>query len=100
MRTRNTSVSTYSAMVSMHMTFASCAMALIIDSERALVTASRTKLPSILIDRKSTRLNSSHQIISYAVFCLKKKKKEHTQYCVRTPHYDVTRSCTATEHVP
>src|SRR5258708_14498073 len=31
-------------------------------------------------DRKSTRLNSSHQIISYAVFCLKKKKKQHTQY--------------------
>src|SRR5438552_9547557 len=32
------------------------------------------------IDRKSTRLNSSHQIISYAVFCLKKKKKnkKHT----------------------
>src|SRR5438552_17477155 len=28
-------------------------------------------------DRKSTRLNSSHQIISYAVFCLKKKKIEH-----------------------
>src|SRR5438552_10675036 len=27
-------------------------------------------------DRKSTRLNSSHQIISYAVFCLKKKSKE------------------------
>src|SRR6185436_20917629 len=27
-------------------------------------------------DRKSTRLNSSHQIISYAVFCLKKKKKK------------------------
>src|SRR5207244_4525833 len=26
-------------------------------------------------DRKSTRLNSSHQIISYAVFCLKKKRK-------------------------
>src|SRR5258708_29929141 len=32
-------------------------------------------------DRKSTRLNSSHQIISYAVFCLKKKKKQHhTEY--------------------
>src|SRR5947208_10797279 len=28
----------------------------------------------VLRDRKSTRLNSSHQIISYAVFCLKKKK--------------------------
>src|SRR5258708_22154923 len=34
-------------------------------------------------DRKSTRLNSSHQIISYAVFCLKKKKKitlEHARH--------------------
>src|SRR5258708_24010260 len=29
-------------------------------------------------DRKSTRLNSSHQIISYAVFCLKKKKRSKT----------------------
>src|SRR5258708_33334767 len=31
-----------------------------------------------LLDRKSTRLNSSHQIISYAVFCLKKKKHNKT----------------------
>src|SRR2546426_11006264 len=30
------------------------------------------------IDRKSTRLNSSHLVISYAVFCLKKKKKHST----------------------
>src|SRR3712207_7665181 len=30
------------------------------------------------IDRKSTRLNSSHANISYAVFCLKKKKQNHT----------------------
>src|SRR5438034_3957681 len=30
-------------------------------------------------DRKSTRLNSSHTVISYAVFCLKKKKKIHKQ---------------------
>src|SRR5437879_13701307 len=30
------------------------------------------------IDRKSTRLNSSHRCISYAVFCLKKKTEEHT----------------------
>src|SRR5438034_4189304 len=29
-------------------------------------------------DRKSTRLNSSHTVISYAVFCLKKKKERHT----------------------
>src|SRR2546422_7034970 len=33
------------------------------------------------IDRKSTRLNSSHGYISYAVFCLKKKKKETTKQC-------------------
>src|SRR5258708_15079288 len=35
--------------------------------------ADREQAP-IVEDRKSTRLNSSHQIISYAVFCLKKKK--------------------------
>src|ERR1022692_1472362 len=34
-------------------------------------------------DRKSTRLNSSHLVISYAVFCLKKKKKQR-----RTPNAD------------
>src|SRR5256885_2547273 len=34
------------------------------------------------IDRKSTRLNSSHLVISYAVFCLKKKKNN------RVPHAD------------
>src|SRR5438270_5266487 len=32
-------------------------------------------LPTFGLDRKSTRLNSSHSQISYAVFCLKKKKK-------------------------
>src|SRR5258707_2116134 len=32
----------------------------------------------VVIDRKSTRLNSSHANISYAVFCLKKKKAEPT----------------------
>src|SRR5438552_4699307 len=37
-------------------------------------------------DRKSTRLNSSHQIISYAVFCLKKKNNERAdQTAVRLP---------------
>src|SRR5258708_31737648 len=36
----------------------------------------KTSPPEVVyVDRKSTRLNSSHQIISYAVFCLKKKKK-------------------------
>src|SRR2546426_3154401 len=35
-------------------------------------------------DRKSTRLNSSHLVISYAVFCLKKKKNEH--HSIHTGH--------------
>src|SRR5262252_9654100 len=34
-------------------------------------------------DRKSTRLNSSHTVISYAVFCLKKKKKEKREVFIR-----------------
>src|SRR3989442_10069055 len=34
-------------------------------------------------DRKSTRLNSSHVRISYAVFCLKKKKKKNQQMTIR-----------------
>src|SRR2546422_3173412 len=33
-----------------------------------------------MTDRKSTRLNSSHGYISYAVFCLKKKKKTHDRH--------------------
>src|SRR5690349_22505042 len=37
---------------------------------------------SILPDRKSTRLNSSHVEISYAVFCLKKKKKKHPLHII------------------
>src|SRR5438034_5199330 len=35
-------------------------------------------------DRKSTRLNSSHTVISYAVFCLKKKKKKYEMYSDRS----------------
>src|SRR5436190_11159288 len=40
-----------------------------------LVVKEAIGLPRLLQDRKSTRLNSSHTVISYAVFCLKKKKK-------------------------
>src|SRR5260221_9761265 len=42
------------------------------DTERINIGA----LIHFLRDRKSTRLNSSHTVISYAVFCLKKKKKK------------------------
>src|SRR5258708_30593400 len=42
-------------------------------------------------DRKSTRLNSSHQIISYAVFCLKKKNSHYQPYCPAVPILDARR---------
>src|SRR5436190_15670913 len=44
------------------------------DLQLALRIGARA-IPPPLGDRKSTRLNSSHTVISYAVFCLKKKKK-------------------------
>src|SRR5947208_4998963 len=47
-------------------------------------------------DRKSTRLNSSHQIISYAVFCLKKKKKK-TEKILANTHKTKTRNVPRTQ---
>src|SRR5256886_7442142 len=44
--------------------------------------------PSPRRDRKSTRLNSSHSQISYAVFCLKKKKTNHRQHYLPTQAFD------------
>src|SRR2546426_6524366 len=41
-------------------------------------------------DRKSTRLNSSHLVISYAVFCLKKKKKQPKSIDGSPPYYSAT----------
>src|SRR5436190_6205079 len=44
---------------------------------------------ALALDRKSTRLNSSHTVISYAVFCLKKKKKNQIRqktYMVHLAH--------------
>src|ERR1035437_2617135 len=41
-----------------------------------MTTMARSESRSAFTDRKSTRLNSSHANISYAVFCLKKKKKQ------------------------
>src|SRR2546426_7853152 len=54
-------------------------------SEEASLPVSRPRLYTLLSaasDRKSTRLNSSHLVISYAVFCLKKKK--NTILCQQT----------------
>src|SRR2546427_9633791 len=55
----------------------------------AFLEAWRDPSVAALVDRKSTRLNSSHSQISYAVFCLKKKKKkDSTRQAVtaRTQH--------------
>src|SRR5258708_20368046 len=46
----------------------------------ALVEVPPSSAAKFALDRKSTRLNSSHQIISYAVFCLKKKKPAHHRW--------------------
>src|SRR5215216_4340545 len=48
-----------------------------------------------LVDRKSTRLNSSHQIISYAVFCLKKKKKKRTKAQIRKTKKEIRKRKTS-----
>src|SRR5438034_11208727 len=51
---------------------------LLIRTPQVNVEIDRDKAPA-LGDRKSTRLNSSHTVISYAVFCLKKKKKKKNE---------------------
>src|SRR5438067_5916412 len=54
--------------------------------ELALEQRRRHEVPAALRDRKSTRLNSSHVSISYAVFCLKKKKNTHRAPRSDLPH--------------
>src|SRR5256885_11174149 len=68
--------------------------ALLLPYDLALGVAERQQ------DRKSTRLNSSHLVISYAVFCLKKKKKNietpsNARYnmCHLTLHYTLRHTC-------
>src|SRR5438309_3048155 len=53
------------------------------DGSRFRVSLNYVEEPKI--DRKSTRLNSSHSSISYAVFCLKKKKKKKKKDIQATP---------------
>src|SRR3712207_6919768 len=64
---------------------------LIVDDIQEWATATKTQdtffhIFNHLLDRKSTRLNSSHANISYAVFCLKKKKH------LKSNHYNITYS--------
>src|SRR3989475_7769926 len=62
--------------------------AFVIASRRATSTPCSRLASREIRDRKSTRLNSSHSQISYAVFCLKKKKKKrHTKLSLTTVRY-------------
>src|SRR5207245_6971812 len=56
------------------------------NGRRSRSTAQPARIKTDSSDRKSTRLNSSHGSISYAVFCLKKKK--NTTHIVNTYEYD------------
>src|SRR5207249_10050825 len=60
----------------------------------ALRVSSNLRLDGAIEDRKSTRLNSSHVSISYAVFCLKKKKSQRGRPSGR-PRRGPVHSCTA-----
>src|SRR5256885_9772996 len=68
------------------------------DAEVSVLVAARAVAGKVILafelrrDRKSTRLNSSHLVISYAVFCLKKKKRYGTQ--------DHSRRLALTHHCP
>mgnify|MGYP000415507327 CR=1 FL=1 len=53
--------------------------ALSFDTEDGAIDGCMRVVCHLSQDRKSTRLNSSHQLISYAVFCLKKKKQHKTE---------------------
>src|SRR2546422_5916410 len=55
-------------------------------TQNLVVIGGRVLTPESVMasDRKSTRLNSSHGYISYAVFCLKKKKKNTAEYAMST----------------
>src|SRR5437588_8490633 len=77
---------------------------------RGVTSTARTTLPEgggipkgdsvEAVDRKSTRLNSSHTVISYAVFCLKKKKNEKHEESVQHEHpAPVPVPLTQTKHV-
>src|SRR5256885_7038384 len=56
------------------------------------------RIPCAFEDRKSTRLNSSHLVISYAVFCLKKKKCCNHSCSQRMPHLTRRPALAASQH--
>src|SRR5438105_5203262 len=63
------------------------------DVQQAQIIQQMDDLRLLHIDRKSTRLNSSHEWISYAVFCLKKKKKKKKKKMNTTHKIERQHSC-------
>src|SRR3712207_8823349 len=67
------------------------------------ISSTRWRFVRIRRDRKSTRLNSSHANISYAVFCLKKKKNKsplnQTNLKSTSHHLYLSVACTTTAHL-
>src|SRR5256885_11402187 len=58
-------------------------------AEAVVLELTRTFFLILCQDRKSTRLNSSHLVISYAVFCLKKKNNIYTKATRRSTHLPI-----------
>ena len=62
------------------------ALDIVTGDAKPVITSTSSATPSTVTsaetDRKSTRLNSSHTVISYAVFCLKKKKTKISNICL------------------
>src|SRR5438067_10214248 len=63
------------------------------ETDEAAFSFARFRGGKRLIDRKSTRLNSSHVSISYAVFCLKKKKKKTSVNSTKNNKSKTTERC-------
>src|SRR5256884_2615545 len=67
-----------------------CAARRISGDSGSLITKVKFLPSGHVFNRKSTRLNSSHGYISYAVFCLKKKKKTKQKYTIKRRHIHQT----------
>src|ERR1039457_7444925 len=76
---------------SLHQAFAHCEKFSTAATRRCL---DRVSVPVwlVVLDRKSTRLNSSHLVISYAVFCLKKEQQHHRSFHDTAAHSTPTRT--------
>src|SRR5438132_3061278 len=92
----NTTATTEIYTLSLHDALPISSAHLIEDDERAARGVVQNVRRLVHLDRKSTRLNSSHTVISYAVFCLKKKKIITTLSCWLRSELSAPRPCLPT----